>query len=190
MILKDSNVIAFAAGTFFLLVGIIVIVEPDLFTNQPPFWLGFVFMLFGGGMVVGGKIITVYLDKSANKLIFVQKGLSGRKRKEYDLSQIKEVELSVAYNAASKSKGGGHSYHVAFVCKSGEIIQLNPGHASVRRFMGRQIIPEKILGVRIAAFLGVPFQERRPPTVQETLSAVTSAIQNVAEQEVTQRKTL
>ena len=56
--------------------------------------------------------------------------------------------------------------------------------------MGRQIIPEKNLGARIAGFLGVPFLEKRPPTVSETLSAVSSAIQNAAEKEMEKRKEL
>jgi hypothetical protein len=189
MVLKDRNIIAFVVGIIFLLAGIVVIFKPDFFTNQPPLWSGFVGIILGGFVVAVGKITTVHLDKSISKLTFLRKGLIGKSRNEYDLKQIKEVELSVAYHTSSKG-GGGHSYHLAFVFNNGEIVQLNPGSSSIIRVMGRQIIPEKTLGARIAGFLGVPFQERRPPTVGETLSAVSSAIQNAAEKEMEKRKEL
>ena len=188
MVLKDRNIIAFAVGIIFLLAGIAVIIKPDFFTNQPPFWSGLVGILLGGFVVAVAKITTINLDKQVNKLTFLRRGLIGKNSNEYDLNQIKEVELSVAYNTSRK--GGGYSYHLAFVLNSGEIVQLNPGSSSIIKVMGRQIIPEKTLGTRIASFLGVPFQERRPPTVSETLSAVTSAIQNAAEKEMEKQKKL
>lgn len=188
MVLKDRNIIAFVIGIIFFLAGIIAIFKPDFFTNQPPFWLGFVGIILGGFVVTVAKITTIKLDKSIGKLTFFRKGLIGQSGNEYDLKQIKEVELSVAYN--NSRKGGGYSYHLAFVFNSGEIVQINPGSSSITRVMGRQIIPEKNLGARIAGFLGVPFQERRPPTVSETLSAVSSAIQNTAEKEMEKRKEL
>lgn len=188
MVLKDRNIIAFAVGIIFLLAGIVVIVKPDFFTNQPPLWSGFVGVILGGFVIFVAKITTINLNKSVGKLTFFRKGLVGKSSKEYDLKQIKEVELSVAYHTSSK--GGGYSYHLGFVLNSGEIVQLNPGSSSIIRVMGRQIIPEKTLGARIASFLGVPFQERRPPTVRETLSAVSSAIQNAAEKEMEKQKKL
>lgn len=187
MILKDRNIIAFVVGMIFFLAGIAVILKPDFFTNQSPIWSGFVGVLLGGFVVAVTKITTIKLDKSTAKLTFLRKGLIGQGSNEYDLKQIKEVELSVAYHTSSRG-GGGHSYHLAFVFNGGEIVQLNPGSSSTIRAMGRETISEKTLGTRIAAFLGVPFQEKRPPTVSETLSAVTSAIQNAAEKEMEKQK--
>lgn len=186
MILKDRNIIAYIVGIIFLLAGIAVILKPDFFTNQPPMWSGFVGVLLGGFVVAVAKITTVQLDKSINKLSFLRKSLVGQSSKEYNLNQIKEVELSVAYNASRK--GGGYSYHIAFVLSNGEIVPLNPGSSSIIRVMGRRVISEKTLGARIATFLGVPFQERRPPTASETLSAVSSAIQSAAEKEIEKQK--
>jgi len=186
MILKDRNIIAYIVGIIFLLAGIMVILKPDFFTNQPPSWSGFVGILLGGFVVAVAKSTTVKLDKLINKLSFSRKGLIGQSNQDYDLNQIKEVELSVAYNTSRK--GGGYSYHLAFVLNSGEIVPLNPGSSSIIRVMGRQIIPEKTIGSRIATFLGIPFQERRPPTVSETLSTVSSAIQSAAEKEIEKQK--
>ena len=187
MVLKDRNIIALVVGIIFFMAGIAVIIKPDFFTNQPPFWSGLVGIFLGGFVIAVAKITTVKLDKLANKLTFLRRGLIGKSSNEYDLKQIKEVELSVAYNSSSRG-GGGYSYHLAFVFNGGEIVQLNPGSSSIIRVMGRQIIPEKTLGARIAGFLGVPFQERRPPTVSETLSAVSSAIQSAAKKEMEKQK--
>ena len=187
MVLKEKNIIAFVIGIIFLLAGIVVITKPDFFTNQPPFWSGLVGIFLGGFVIAVAKITTIKLDKSASKLTFLRKGLVGKSSNEYDLKQIKEIELSLAYNSSSRG-GGGYSYHLAFVFNGGEIVQLNPGSSSIIRVMGRQIIPEKNLGARIASFLGVPFQERRPPTVSEALSAVSSAIQSAAEKEMEKQK--
>lgn len=186
MVLKDRNITAFVLGIIFLLAGFVVIFKPDFFTNQLPLWLGLVGILLGGFAVAVAKITTVNLDKSINRLTFLRRGLIGKNISEYDLKQIKEVELSVASDTSRK--GRWYSYHLAFVLKSGEIVKLNPDSSSVSRVMRRQIIPEKTLGARIASFLGVPFQERRPPTVSESLFVVTSAIQNVAEKEMEKRK--
>lgn len=186
MILKDRNTTAFLVGIMFALVGLAVILKPDFFTNQPPIWSGFVGVLLGGFVIFVAKITTVSLDKTSNKLLFVRKGLTSKNTKEYNLDQIKEVELSVAYT--SSSKGSGYSYHLAFVLNNGEIVPLNPGSSSIARIMGRQIIPEKTTGARMASFLNVPFQERRPSTVSETLFVVSSAIQSAAEKEMEKQK--
>lgn len=186
MVLKDKNIAVFVIGIIFLLASIAIILKLDFFINQPPFWLGFVGIILGSFLIVVTKVTTVNIDKSVSKLIFLRKWLIGKSSIEYDLKQIKEIELFIAYHTSSK--GGGYSYHLAFVLNSGEIIQLIPGNSSIIRVMGRQIIPEKNIGARIAIFLGVPFQERRPPTVSETLSAVSSAIQNVAEKESRERE--
>lgn len=189
MVLKEKNITAYIVGIVFLLAGIAVILKPNIFTNQPPFWSGLVGIFLGGFVIVVAKTTMIKLDKLANKLTFLRRGLVGKSSNEYDLKQIKEVELSVAYNSSSRG-GGGYSHHLAFIFNGGEIVQLNPGGSSIVRVMGRQIIPEKTLGARIAVFLGVPFQERRPPTVSETLSVVSSAVQNAAEKEMEKQKKL
>ena len=186
MVLKDSNGIVSIVGIIFALAGFMVIFKPDFFTNQPPVWSGLVGVLLGGFVIFVAKITTVSLDKSTNKLVFLRKGLTSKTTKEYNLNQIKEVELSVAYS--SSSKGGGYSYLLAFVFTNGDIVPLNPGSSSVIKIMERQVIPEKTLGARIASFLSVPFQERRPPTASETLSTISSAIQSVAEKEIEKQK--
>lgn len=182
MVLKDSNIVAYLVGIMFFALGLVVIFNPDFFDKQPPLWSGLLGAVFGGYVIAMAKMTTIRLDKLNKRLVFLRKGLIGQTSKEYDLSQIKEIELSVSYS--SSRRGGGHSYHLAFVLSNGESVALNPGSSSIVRVMGRQLIPEKDLGARVAAFLGVPFLERRPPTVTESLSALSTAIQNAAEKKM------
>lgn len=183
MTLKDRNILAFIIGLVFASLGLALILRPDLFDGQPPWWSGYVGVLLGGFVVLFAKITTISLDKTSNELSFVWKGLTGKSTKEYNLEQIKEVELSVTY----KSKGLSH--HLAFVFDNGEIVPLS-GNSSNIRIMGKRIIPEKALGARIASFLDVPFQEKRPLTAGEMFSAISSGIQGAAEKEMERQKRL
>ncbi len=187
MILKDRGGFVFFVGIIFALAGFAVIFKPDFFTENPPLWSGVAGVLLGALIIVVAKITTVTLDKTSNKILFLWRSLLNNKIQEYTLDQIKEVELSAIY---SSGKGGACSYHLALVFNNGEIIPLNPGSSSSIRIMGRQIIPEKTLGTRMANFLNVPFQEKRPPTVSETLSTISSAIQSAAEKEMEKQKNL
>jgi hypothetical protein len=171
--------------------GLVVIIKPEFFINHPPFWSGIAGICFGAFIITFAKITTIKLDKQTNKLTFLQKGLTGKRVNEHNLNQIKAIDLAVDYNNHTPSrKGGGLYYYMAFILNNGEIIQLKPGSSSFVRLMGQPMMPEKTIAIRVANFLGVPFQERRPPTVSETLSAISSAIQNAAEKEKEKEKEL
>ena len=47
MIIKDRNIFAFFVGVIFTLAGFLVILKPDFFTNQPPFWSRFAGIAIG-----------------------------------------------------------------------------------------------------------------------------------------------
>ena len=188
MILKDRNVFVFIIGIIFVFIGFAIIFKAGFFTSQAPMWSGFIGIVFGGYAILATNITTISLDKNSNKLLFSRRNLLGKKANEYNLNQIIEVELSATYS--SSRRGGGYSYQLAFVLNNSEKILFNPGSSSIIRIMGRQIIPEKNIGARVASFLGVPFQERRPPTVSETLSTISSAIQSAAEKEIEKHKEL
>ena len=130
------------------------------------------------------KISTVILDKSVNKLIFSNRGIFGGNIKEYELNQIKEIELSATYaDSINRRSGGGFSYRLSFVLNNGETVYLNSNSTSKVRIMGMQIISEKTIGEKLAVFLGVPFLEKQPPSANEVLSAVSSTIQEAIKKE-------
>ncbi|MEK7478914.1 MAG: hypothetical protein AAB626_03285 [Patescibacteria group bacterium] len=178
MVIKDRNIFVFLIGAVFALAGFLVILKPDFFTEQPPTWFGFMFFIIGLLTLFQAGVVTVSLDKTSNKLLFLRKKLIGKSNQsEYALNQIKEVELSVAYNKS------GYSYHLSFIFNNGEIVPLSPGASSIIKINGWQIVPENDLGTKISNFLNIPFQERRAPTVGETLSAIQSAVQTEMEKQ-------
>ena len=186
MVIKDRSIVTFFVGGIIALGGLVVVLKPDFFTNQPPMWSGFVGMLMGLFVVFVAKLTTVTLDKSMGKVVFKWKTLINEKLKEYDIGSIKQLELQQEY--ASNSKSGGYSYKLVFILNTGEEVYLNQYSSPYVTVNGIQIMTEKGIGTRIAHFLTVPFQERRQPTVGETLSTIQSAIQGSIEKEMEKRK--
>jgi hypothetical protein len=182
LVLQESGLFVYVFGTIFILLGLFIVFSPSFLSDNPPLWTGIVGILLGSLVIVISKNTTISLDKTSNKLLFLKKGITGQTVKEYSLDQIKEIEMFASYS--SSSSGSGYSYHLAFVFKNNEEVPLNPGDSTIIRFMGRQIIPEKKLGEKIADFLNVPFQEKEPLTMAETLSEVTSAVKDAARKEI------
>jgi hypothetical protein len=183
MIIKDRDIPLFFAGAIFVLVGLINIFYPKFFDNNPSreTRIGVILLILWGLFVISvAKITTIKLDKNANKLTIVTKSLFGRKMEERDLNQIKTIELHISYYQDEKERG--YSYKLFFILENNEEIPL-PSPGGVVRAMGKQITNERIriIGARIASFLNIQFQERRPPTISETLSAIQKAVQEEIE---------
>ncbi len=181
MVIKDRNIFAFFVGVIFALAGFLVILKPDFFTNQPPLWSGFIGIALGLFVVFVAKVTTISLDKASNKLLFVSKAIINKRADEYLLNQVKAIELQQVYREQ------GYSYNLVFILENAKEIPLTLG-SSIVKVMGKQIVNERNIGARIANFLNIPFQERRPPTVSETLSVMQSAIQNAAQKEIEKHK--
>jgi hypothetical protein len=175
MIIKDRSVFAFVVGSIFVSVGILVIFKLTIFKDQPPLWAGIFSAIAGGFVILINKITTITLNKTSNELSFLRKGLSGSNTKRHKLDEIKSVELITGYNTSNSRTCC--SYNLVFVSKNNDIIPLKRG-SSTKIVMGKQIVSERKIGPKIANFLNVPFEERRPPTARELLSTISSAIRD------------
>jgi len=175
MIIKNRSIFAFIGGLIFMLVGLLMVFKPIIFEDHPPLWAGILFASAGGLVILINKITTITLNKATNELSFLKKGLTGSNTKRYKLDDIKSVELVAGY----KSSNGrmSHTYTLVFVFKNNDIVPLKKG-SSTKIVMGKQIVPERKIGPKIANFLNVPFEERRPPTARELLSTISSAIRD------------
>lgn len=178
MVLRDEGIITFLVGPVFLTVGIVFLIKEGFSPIEPSSWIYLLFIFVGILITVLWKTTTISLDKKTGKLIFLSKGLKGKTSKEYNLNEIKEIELHTEY-LKNKDNESNVFYNLIFILKSGERVPLSPGERGSRRSMGVQVIPEVDIGKKLAKFLEVPFQERRLPTVQETLSAVASAVLSI-----------
>jgi len=182
MVIKNKNTFVFLVGITFALTGFLTILKPDIFINQPPLWSSIVGILLGSFIILVTKTTTINLNKTSNQIIFTHKTLFRQTITQHNLQQIKKIELQTIYNSSNKSSG--YSYRLIFELNNGKQIPLNSQGSSIIRIMGKQIIVEKKIGTKIANFLNIPFQEKRPPTLKETLSVVQSAIQSAAEKEM------
>jgi hypothetical protein len=88
---------------------------------------------------------------------------------------IKELELRPTYDS---NNDGGRSFHSFFIFLDGSEVALDPFGATIIRFKNAKPSAEISLNTQIANFMGIPFNERRSPTIQETLSAITSTVQS------------
>lgn len=172
MIIKERNVFVFLLGAIFTIFGFLVIFKPDFFNvNKPPLWSGFFGILSGLFIIFIAKITTIILDKNTRKLVFKWKTLIKEQSKEYNLDQIKQLELQQVYTSTNKGKIG-YSYKLVFILSNNEEVPLNQYGSSISQAMRKKTNVEKLIGTKIANFLNVPFQEKRLPTVTEILSTI------------------
>ncbi len=166
MVIKENYIIAIFLGALFAIVGFLIVFSPQIFKEQPPLWFGLVFILIGLLAVLLCPFITISIDKSIGKITFLWKRLIGTKKEEYNLDQVKEITFQAHYTTNRKGRGYRLEYDLLFILKNEkEVVFKNKSKK------------DKIVGEKIAQFLNVPFQERRPPTASETLSTIKETIQ-------------
>ena len=174
IIIKESNIWVFAIGLAFFLVGIFSFISPEKFTQQPPFIMKISFVFLGLLVFVLTKTKNTTLDKKVGKMIISRKSLIGSSREEYDLNQIKSIELRQEYG------NKGFVYNLFFIMEGNNVIMINETQESIK-IMGKSLIPEG-KGLKIAQFLNIPFEQRRVPTAREVLSEVKEAISEKIEE--------
>lgn len=179
MIVKHRNILFFIIAIFFVILGFSAIFSPDLFVSEaPPLWFGLVFILSGFLALFSIKITTIRLDKSENKISILKKRIAGRQNlEEFPIENVKEIELTIDFSSSSDGKNS-YSYQLYFVLNDGQNKELGQNVTSTNKPLNSIFSSQIKTGKRIASFLDVPFLERRPPTVQETLSTVSKTIKD------------
>lgn len=166
----------------FFVSGLLLILKPSFLNinTEIPWWVGvFVFVMGLVSVILPTRDLIVF-DKNENTLTISQKSLIKKEVFLYKLDSIKLIELWVL---PSLGKGSGPQYKVACVQQDDHQIILNPNSSSSATVslgaMSWNLSPEKKIGKRIATFLNVPYSdERRPPTVTETLSVLSKGFQD------------
>jgi hypothetical protein len=187
MVIKEGSLLPYALGIIFAVLGIIMILNPALFVQKPPLWFSIIFFLGGLSVIFFTTQTFITLDKNAKKLFFASKRLIGKKETAYDLSQIKEIEIQEGYYTHTEMKGpsvstrGGTTRTLSFVMKDGSRIPFNAGNRITSSGFQISKPKEGMIGTRVAQFLGVSFQDRRPPTAGEILSEVKETIEQQIE---------
>jgi hypothetical protein len=143
--------------------------------------IGGIFALVGVFMVITAKSLTVTIDKTQNKCNFFTVTLIGKKSQDVVLDQIKEVSLeeTVTHNTSSSGSENQINYTLVFYLQDGEGIPISisgsSGSFSVNGLPMEEMIGRNknvILGNKIAAFISVPFVDRRPPSLTDAIESV------------------
>ena len=179
MIVKHRNILFFIIAIFFVILGFGATFSPNfLISETTPLWFGLVFILSGFLALFSIKITTIRLDKSENKISILKKRIAGRQNlEEFSIENVKEIELTIDFSSSSDGKNS-YSYQLYFVLNDGQNKELGQNVTSTNKPLNSIFSSQIKTGKRIASFLDVPFLERRPPTVQETLSTVSKTIKD------------
>lgn len=173
MVVRDLGLIWFAVGLMFVLVGVVGLVRPDVFDTRPALWMSI--LPIGVGLAVlifCAKVTTVTFEKVGSKKLanYVWLSILGVRTHEQDLSSMKKIELV----EKSGSKGGS-TYYLAFVLPNDDTVGfLDP--RSKESFSSSLYERKRDVGERVARFLGLPFEVRRPPTMKEMFSMMKQGI--------------
>lgn len=150
-----------------------------------------VFALAGVLAIVVAKSLSLIIDKTQNKMSLTSSGIFGKKAQEFALDQIAKVTIQerTSYTTNNQGTQANENYILVFYLKNGEgyPVQLNSLFSSISvnglpigTFFARNTIIH--LGNKIAAFIGVPFEDQRPPTLTGIISSVTSGINQAINQ--------
>ncbi len=88
-----------------------------------------------------------------------------KKTRDISTSDIKSLDLREV------SSSRRPYFALVFILTHGEDVPLVE-QGSRARFFGSPDVPERHLGKKVADFLRIPFEERRPPTMHEILSVM------------------
>lgn len=182
MILKESSVLHIVIGLVFAAFGGVMLFMPEVFQdNAPDWWIGALFLAVGLGVILFVKGSTVvHIDKAGKKLTLKHAGIILKDSTDYNLGEVEEVELRKYYSTMRTSKGGRQTK----MNIETSIILTNDRRVTLSRTSGSGLVTmfqsgsgEKALAQNIAKFIGVEFKDRKPPTAEEVLGAISKGIE-------------
>ena len=132
------------------------------------------------GVVKWNKQLVTF-DKTSNIVKIQNKGLFQSNEEKYNIQYIRAVELNIKTRTRISNSGhGGRSgtskiqiVNIIFTNGAKKEIYTKTSNISTGGF---NITPNTDVGKKVADFLGVKYEERRPPTVSETLGAIKDGI--------------
>ncbi|NCW13231.1 MAG: hypothetical protein EBV82_08765 [Chitinophagia bacterium] len=202
IVLQDHNKLIIKNGSYhwligsiLLIAGLFIIFKPALLNinTEIPWWLGLFIVVCGIVPIIFSTRDLISFNKVENKLKISQKNFLKEKNYVYELGTIKSIELWTLSNQNGGNRNNSLQYKLACILENGQHVILNPDTSSSTNMsvglITWNIIPEKGIGEKIAAFLNIPFVEnRRPPTVTETLNVLYEGVQDAIEKHSNQQK--
>jgi len=183
--LVQGNVSGLIVGAILLLAGPALVVATWVL-KSPYLWIaGLVVIGIGALVLLLHRRITLRLDKGSRGLVILRQGLIGQAKTEpIEFARVKEVIIE----ETRRTTGSGDqqreqsSYQLIFHLTDGqmEAIDVTPAVSASVNVLGegrfRQGNALMVLGNKIAAFIGVPFSDRRPPTFGQVVDGIRSVL--------------
>lgn len=181
IVLKDSNWSGLIIGVILLAGGFYVLYLQNPLASGVIAWgsllIPGVLLVIGALLLFTSNTTISAFDKDGNVIEFVRKGILGTRTKTYQLDQAARLEMReqvVVTNNAPRTQGitigtGGMGtphlqYQLVIVMKDGTEVPLDHLKGSTTSSFGGVAImggsgTEKVMGQKLSAFLGVPYQE-------------------------------
>jgi hypothetical protein len=179
MVLHEGSLQGMVVGIVFVIGG--VLAAYFLHATQPiALWIGLGAAAVGVGIICFASSITVGATKSKDQILYEKKRMVGAKTDTYKISDVLRIETRKQWRMEG---GGGPPNRQAanpsqpvlvaqsvIVFKSGKEVALDHQKSSSSTQIGGAVLmsgqgKESAMANRVAAFLGVPFQEIMPPNM-------------------------
>jgi len=179
MVLQEGNVQGIAIGVLCVLAG--ALAAYFLHSTKPiALWIGLGAIALGAGVICFASSITVGATKSKDQLIYEKKRIVGAKTDRYKISDVLRIETRKQWRmegaGAPPDRQAANPPQPVLVAqsvivfKSGKELPLDHQKNSSSMQVGSAVLmsgqgSETAMANRVAAFLGVPFQEIMPPNM-------------------------
>jgi hypothetical protein len=178
MVLQEGNIQGIVIGAACIVAGVLAIYF--LHSTKPmAVWIGLAAAALGVGVICFASSITVDATKSKDRLVYQKKRLIGAKISTYAISDVLRIETRKQWrieNAGAPNRETANPPQPVLVAqsvivfKSGKELALDHQKNSSSMQMGAAVLmsgqgSETAMANRVAAFLGVPFQEIMPPNM-------------------------
>jgi hypothetical protein len=171
---KEKPFFRIAIGLILLIVGVTTAL--NLFPSfNIPIAISIFLILAGGVIFLLSEFVTLTAEKQSQKITISRRAVLKNSRKEFDFTQVKR--LLVQQSMKSSSKGGSKIVHTLYLdLKEGpsEILGSHSSSSSFLSFFSSP--PMRDIGKRLAAFIGVPFEEAGLPTFGQITDMMSTAM--------------
>jgi hypothetical protein len=181
MILTENSIMGRAIGCVFLLAGLFLITFPQYVASKIPLWLSVLFIIGGAAAVLLTKSKVLTIDKNSGKIMMEDKSIVNKNISEYLISDVKSIKLGL--KSELKIEKGGRQrtdwYWLELSTTKGDVEISSRSSQSVSVLVvKKEIVPERNLGQKIAAFLNVPFVDNHPESAGEIISDIANAVKS------------
>lgn len=188
--LKDGKVKSLVAGFIFVLVGTVILISNPAGLILMKILLAAVFVIIGLLFVLFSTSTIVDFDKINSQIIYTKKSLIGKQSTMYVFADVFRVETRKWWHSSGRGGGQTLAAQSFLVLKNGQEISLDNQKSSSSVGIGSVNIPmgnsgsEVAIANQVAEFLGVPFEEIKPPTLGEVFSKIQSVAQNFQQKDI------